>query len=207
MPKPLTLLLFLFLTVAGMGQSASGDSQDTIKNYYGIRVIPSRAMNIYGIAIGPVGSEVVCFMSYTKKSHGLNIQIPGQGFNSVFMMKPIQAKALTVDKKDTIQIGALHNGLIVSPLGTFTSKINGVSLSGWMSAGLVLNGFSFNLVYNRYEYLNGISIGMVNHAGEMNGAQVGLVNNAAKLRGFQIGLWNTNQKRSLPLFNWCFEKE
>lgn len=41
----------------------------------------------------------------------------------------------------------------------------------------------------------------------MKGVQIGLVNNAAKLRGFQIGLWNTNQKRSLPLFNWCFEKE
>jgi hypothetical protein len=190
-----------------MGQSVSGDSQDTIKNYYGIRVIPSRAMNIYGIAIGPVGSEVVCFMPYTKKSHGLNIQIPGQGFNSVFMMKPIQAKALTVDKMDTIQLSALHNGLIVSPLGTFTSKINGVSLSGWMSAGLVLNGFSFNLVYNRYECLNGVSTGMVNHASEMKGVQIGLVNNAAKLRGFQIGLWNTNQKRSLPLLNWCLEKE
>jgi hypothetical protein len=123
------------------------------------------------------------------------------------MMKPIQAKALTVDKMDTIQVGALHNGLIVSPMGMLTSQVNGVSLSGWMSAGLKLNGFSFNLVYNRYEYLNGVSIGMVNHTGKMNGVQVGLVNNATNLRGIQLGLWNTNQKRSLPIINWCFEKE
>ena len=89
-------------------------SQDTIKlkNRYGIWGIPSWAHNIYGIAIGPFGMESACGVDYTKRSHGINIQIPGQGFIQPAYMK----YPLLETKPDSIEFSikkswkkAIHN--------------------------------------------------------------------------------------------------
>lgn len=204
------LLSFLF---------CSFSQSDTIKvdkrktNRYGAWLIPSAALNIYGIAVGLVGSEAICQRPYTKFSHGLNIQIIGQGFFQTFYIKKLNFN--TLSSKDTIKTGvfnesapyrAIHNGLIVSPLGTFTDQVNGISLSLWMSMGAKINGLTANLLWNRYEQINGISLGLVNHSYSTNGLQIGLVNKTKKLHGFQIGLWNKNEKRTFPLINWNFRK-
>lgn len=102
---------------------------------------------------------------------------------------------------------AIHNGLIISPLGTFTDQVNGISFSLWMSMGKKINGLSFNLLWNFYEQINGISIGFVNHTAMTKGIQIGLVNKTKKLRGFQFGLWNKNERRSLPIINWNFNNK
>ena len=73
-----------------------------------------------------------------------------------------------------------------------------------MSLGKQTNGISFNLFWNLYNKINGVSVGMVNHAGITNGVQVGLVDETIKLKGFQIGLWNKNGNRSLLIINWDF---
>ena len=182
-------------------------------NKYVIGFIPSKANNIFGIAIGPFGSEVICDKPYTKYSHGLNIQIPGQGilqtfyiFNSPF--KQVYKNKIIDDefiKKDTSFKRAIHNGLILSLLGTFTDQVNGVSISGWMSLGKNINGVSINLLWNLYYEINGLSIGIFNSTLVMNGIQIGFINRTVKLKGVQVGLWNRNEKRSLPLINWNFK--
>jgi hypothetical protein len=179
--------------------------QDTIKplkkDRYGIWLIPSWSKNIYGIAIGPVGNEAACGVDYTKRTHGLNIQVPGQGFFQVAYFNIGLPNATEVDVKNMHKI-TIHNGLMVSVLGTFTDQINGISISGFMSMGKLVNGISINPFWNKYLKVNGITIGLINTTVETNGIQVGLINITQKMKGLQIGLWNVNDKRSLPFINW-----
>src|SRR5690554_7685694 len=119
----------------------------------------------------------------------------------------VQTCALPIFTQDTIPLRAIHNGLIVSPFGTFTDQVNGLSFSLWMSMGKKINGVSINLLWNFYEKMNGISIGLVNQTAETNGLQIGLVNKSLKLKGIQLGFWNKNEKRSLPIINWNFSRD
>ncbi len=193
---------------------SQGDSLEfykKTKNRYVIWVIPSESKNIYGIAVGPFGSEAICNRPYTKYTHGLNIQIPGQGFFQTFYINKMsitdfseKESSDSTKSQETIPKRAIHNGLLISPFGTFTDQVNGVSISLWMSMGKKINGLSFNLLWNFYEQINGITIGFVNNTAVTNGIQIGLINKTIKLNGFQFGLWNKNEKRSLPLINWNF---
>ena len=180
-------------------------SQDTLqalkKDRYGIWLIPSWSKNIYGIAIGPVGNEAACGVDYTKYTHGLNIQVPGQGFIQVLYFNYGLPNASEIDVKK-IHKKTIHNGLMISVLGTFTDQINGVSISGFMSMGTMINGISINPFWNRYYQVNGITVGLLNTTVETKGIQIGLINITQKMKGLQIGLWNINDKRSLPLINW-----
>jgi hypothetical protein len=180
------------------------------KNRYVIWLTPSASANIYGIAIGPIGSEAICNRPYTKYSHGLNVQILGQGILQTFNIWKFNFKDLHVSESsgflnDSIYKRAVHNGLLVSPFGTFTDQVNGISISLWMSMGKRVNGLSFNLLWSLYEQTRGISVALVNHSAETKGVQIGIVNKTKKLRGFQFGLWNKNEKRSLPFINWNFK--
>jgi len=206
----LAILLFAKMFAAAQNEALGADNR--AKNRYVIWMIPSVASNIYGIAIGPVGSESICNRFYTKFSHGLNIQFIGQGIFQAFYIKYAKFEDfnLRADEdhgffSDSLSKRAIHNGILLSLFGTFTDQVNGVSLSPGMSMGTKINGISFNLLWNRYERINGVSIGLVNHAVLSKGVQIGLVNKAKKNRGFQFGLWNKNEKRSLPLVNWSFK--
>jgi hypothetical protein len=210
-------VLFVFLLLYSAITFAQQDTlhvDNKRSDRYGIWLIPSASENIYGLAIGLVGSEAICNRPYTKKSHGINIQIPGQGFFQTFYINKIHYSDFVKNNPnseffysgDSIPQRALHNGLLVSVFGTFTDQINGLSVSSWMSMGRKINGVSINLLWNVYKEVNGLVIALVNHAGTVNGAQVGIVNKSNNLRGVQIGLWNKNSKRSLPLINWNFTK-
>lgn len=184
------------------------------RNRYAFALIPSGARNIYGIAIGPVGSEAICNLTYTKYSHGLNLQIPGQGFLQAFYINKIDFSEAEKTPEndslafyDTLPLRAVHNGLILSPFGTFTSEVNGISLSLFMSMGQTVNGISINALWNLYDKVNGVAIGAVNTIGTVKGVEIGVVNKTAHLHGLQFGLWNKNQKRSLPILNWNFKKD
>lgn len=179
---------------------------------FAIWLIPSAAENIYGFAIGPVGSEAICNRPYTKFSHGLNIQIIGMGIFQTFYVNKINFKGREIiDNMDSLIQDAtpinlsVHNGFLLSLFGTATDKVNGVSVSSWMSMGKQINGISLNVIWNFYEQLNGLSAGLLNQEVEMNGLQLGVVNMSKKLRGLQIGIWNKNEKRSLPFLNWNFK--
>lgn len=211
MKKTSLLILALILASCLFSQSESLEFDKRAKDRYIAWFIPSASKNIYGLALGIVGSEAVCNRPYTKYSHGINLQIIGQGIFQTFVITKIKFKDLypqeesdTLDLQEEEAKRAIHNGILISPFGTFTDQVNGVSLSSWMSMGTKINGISFNLLWNYYEQVNGITIGFVNHTAVTKGLQIGLVNKTIKLKGFQIGLWNKNEKRALPILNWSF---
>ncbi len=212
--KRISILMFLLCSVHfvfSQGDSIHIDKQ--AENRYVFWFIPSAAKNIYGIAIGLVGSEAICNKPYTKYSHGLNLQIPGQGFFQTLYFNTLtfddffkNKSSDSLSPKDTLPKRAIHNGVLISLVGTFTDQVNGVSLSLWMSMGKKINGVSCNMIWNLYEQINGVSIGIINHSLVTNGLQIGLINKTKRLNGFQIGLWNKNEKRGFPLINWNFPK-
>lgn len=179
-------------------------------NRYGIGFLPSKAHNIYGLALGLMGSEVICDRNYTRKSHGLNIQLFGQGFFTPFNLFNKErswyhtTEGTIVFNDSNRVMRTLHNGVLIAGFGTFTETINGVSISPWMSVNHKINGLSLNLFANSSHTLNGVAIGFYNVTYKTHGLQIGLVNRTRKLRGFQLGLWNVNEKRKLPLINWSF---
>jgi hypothetical protein len=201
------VILFLFQTCLTYSQGDSLTIKGDKINKNIIWFIPSAANNIYGIALGPFGSESICNLPYTRHSHGINIQIIGQGIFQPFMIGSFKFDDFYVSHNDTnetpaAQIRAIHNGILLSPFGTFTDKVNGISFSLCMSMGKTVNGLSINLLWNAYEKINGFSIGLVNHAAETKGIQIGLVNISRNLKGVQIGVWNKNKNRGFPIINW-----
>jgi hypothetical protein len=214
MKKKLIIILLLLITTISFAQNDTTRLANISRNRYAFALIPSAARNIYGIAIGPVGSEAICNLSHTRYSHGLNLQIPGQGLLQVFYIKIIpdydEAEQTPDDSlayHDTLPLRAVHNGLMLSPFGTFTPKVNGVSLSLFMSLGQTVSGVSINALWNLYANANGVVIGAVNTITTVKGVQIGIVNKSTNLHGVQFGLWNKNQKRSLPFINWNFKRD
>jgi len=185
------------------------------KNKYIIGFLPSRAKNLYGIAIGPIGSECICHLPYTRNSHGLNIQI-GQGIYQTFWIgrwhldsndSDIDSShtAYRVQNNEAPLKKVVHNGILLSVFGTFSDQVNGISSSLWMSTNRTVNGLSVNLLWNIQQKINGAVIGLVNTTLKTNGVQIGVYNRSVRLKGFQFGIWNVNEKRSLPLINWNFK--
>jgi hypothetical protein len=206
------LLLLIFLLSISLGSFAHLGPEKLKKrkvDRYVIWVIPSLATNIYGIAIGPIGSETICHSPYPKKSHGINIQI-GQGLVLTFGIGryKLEEPTDTLSKKsDSSYKRVIHNGILVSVFGTLTNQINGISLSSWMSMNNKVNGLSINPLWNLQDTLNGMSIGLVNMSRKTSGIQLGIYNKTLRLRGFQFGLWNVNERRSFPIINWNFKKK
>lgn len=223
------VILVIIITIPNgyslsISDSLANDPLKKPKNFYVLGFIPSRAQNIYGIAVGPVGSEIFCDKPYTQTVDGIGIQIIGQGvfqifylflgghytFKSYYESKNENATRLALDSLmfliDTTLKRVLYNGLVLSPFGTYSNQINGASISAWMSIGNYVNGISFNLLWNSITKVNGLSVGCANDALIVNGAQVGLINRTYDIKGIQIGLWNKNRKRSLPIINWNFKE-
>jgi hypothetical protein len=205
-------LIFVFLSVS-IASFSKQDSLQINKKYtdrYIAWFIPSTANNIYGVAVGLIGSEVICNKPYTKYSHGINIQIIGQGFFLPFGIEKFRFKDFYSQDKDpktdTMIKRVVHNGILLSIFGTYSNQINGISLSPWMSMNEKVNGLSINLLWNLEGIINGASIGIVNMSAKTNGIQIGIYNKTKKLKGIQLGIWNVNEKRSLPIINWNLKK-
>lgn len=171
--------------------------------------LPSTAQNIYGLAIGPIGSESICNLGYTRHSAGLNIQFIGYGIFQVFYIwkgkEMIQHDAVEADSLNSglpFMSRTSHAGVVLSGFGTWTGKIHGVSISPWMSYGREMKGLSVNLLWNLYNRVDGVSLGLFNQADTMKGLQIGLVNFANRLNGAQLGLLNITKRRTLPLLNY-----
>jgi hypothetical protein len=47
-------------------------------NAYVFHLIPSIKDNIYGVSLGPIGSEAICNAIKLRRTHGINIQLIGQ---------------------------------------------------------------------------------------------------------------------------------
>lgn len=207
----LKIKLFVFIlccTQYLLAQVSVNDTDSIHKpnNAYVLHFIPSVKDNIYGIAIGPIGSEAICNVIKLRKTHGINIQLIGQGFFIPMNRKEFAFEQLLLPLDSiffsTENTRALHNGLLLSTTGTYTDISNGIVLSAGCSYGRKLNGVAFNLFCNKYYEANGIELGIQNQAHKVNGLQIGLFNRCVELNGMQIGLWNVNEKRKLPLINW-----
>ena len=175
-------------------------------NAYVFHFIPSVKDNIYGIAFGPIGSEAICNAIKLRRTHGLNIQLIGQGFFIPMNRKEFDFEQILLPLDSiffsTQNTRSLHNGLLLSTTGTYTDISNGIVLSAGCSFGRKVNGVAMNLFANKYYVANGVELGVQNQAHKVNGLQVGLFNRCVELNGLQIGLWNVNEKRKLPLINW-----
>lgn len=201
----LTFIVCCFL----LNLNAQSDSISK-KNAYVLGFLPSSKTAIFGLALGLVGSEALCYVPHEKKSHGINLQL-GQGFFTLYY--PTYFNEGDTSRMDSVftyrpqenYIRTTHNGLLISAFGTWTPVTNGVAISGLASMGGRMNGLAMNPVLAKYVQLKGVSIAIFNQSLEVKGVQVGLVNRTTQLRGFQIGLWNVNKKRRLPFINWSFK--
>ncbi|MFT6166124.1 MAG: hypothetical protein ACJASF_000809 [Vicingaceae bacterium] len=207
--KKATIILFFIFPFFLSGQPL----KDSVKQKrYGIVFTPTRAAVSSGLIIGPIGSESICGYPYYKKSNGLGIQLIGQGIFLMFspfdsyshMGKEVKNPTPLDSLQNQDLLRAIHNGVLVSPLGALSTKINGITLSPIAGMGDKVNGVALNILRNQYLYVNGIELGLLNEAGKVNGLQIGLINLTTELKGFQFGLWNVNEKRKLPILNWGF---
>ena len=205
--------LFLFSQLCSFCYSQTNVDITSKENSYVFRFLPSTKDNIYGIAFGIVGSETVCNFPNTKNSHGINIQIIGQGLfiplnRNAFGYKTnfMTDSSYMVKNINDVLFKAKHNGLLISGFGTMTDITNGISISFLSSMGYYMNGISINLLSSKYTNVNGLSIAINNEAYKVNGIQIGLINRTNKLKGFQFGIWNVNSKRRLPFINWNFKE-
>ena len=60
------ILLILISATFSFSQNDSLEFDKKAKDRFGIWLIPSASKNIYGIAIGPVGSEAICTNTGTR---------------------------------------------------------------------------------------------------------------------------------------------
>lgn len=208
----LSLTLFIILSFsASFSQTTEIEAEnDTLSNRYIIGFLPNKSPNIYGLAFGLIGSEVRCDKLYTKKSHGLNIQLLGQGFFTPFYvfnsnLNWSNYESNIIEYNDSTRVKrVVHNGILLTVFGTFSEDVNGISISPWMSMNHTVNGLNLNLLINSTHTMNGLTVGIYNSTYKTSGVQLGLINETKKLNGLQFGIWNVNEKRKLPLINWSF---
>ncbi|MDR1171321.1 MAG: hypothetical protein LBL24_02585 [Bacteroidales bacterium] len=96
-------------------------------------------------------------------------------------------------------------GLQAGPFNMESSVIYGLDINIGGSFESIVDGASVSAIMNKHYIINGLTVAVIaNHDIRCRGLQVAFINTCRDLRGFQFGLWNKNQKRSLPLINWCF---
>jgi hypothetical protein len=95
------------------------------------------------------------------------------------------------------------NGVTLSTMMNLVQKQNGLMMSMFNDA-FVMHGGQLGLSNNAYHCSGLQCAALNNYAHITHGLQIGLFNKAETLHGVQVGLWNVNQKRKLPLLNWCF---
>lgn len=98
------------------------------------------------------------------------------------------------------------NGLSITAMQGFSDRVNGVQVVGCINVVSQLNGAQLCIYFNVSNIeSNGLQLAAANFAKRHNGVQIGAFNKAADLRGFQFGIWNVNGRRKLPLVNWQFK--
>jgi hypothetical protein len=210
MPKTITLLIVLQFIYGSTFNYTIAQKQPEGSSYC-VGFLPSKKKSINGIAIGLFGSETICSLNGIRTSNGLNWQIIGNGGFLILAKQFWNIKlnfgedsVFTAILNNDENLKTLHNGLIISTLGTNTSISNGIAISSLVSNGLKLNGIGLNVLSNNYMISNGITISIINRSYKTSGIQIGIINKSKYLKGLQLGLWNVNSKRKLPFINWGY---
>lgn len=102
--------------------------------------------------------------------------------------------------------GNKMTGLSVVGLTTAVEEMRGVHVSGLANVNEKGAGLSLSMQNYSNAFL-GAQVGIYNNSKKMSGVQIGLINTSKELKGFQIGFWNKNGKRTLPFFNWNFNRK
>ena len=188
------------------------------KKHHVIGFVPSKARVTNGWAIGWSTSLNYCASMENIRVNGLYTNVsPFQMLlaGAAIAMTPVALFIPETYQKnenfwdyDTVSINNQLNGVAI---GLFEVSddfcMQGVQITALYHSLGKLNGFSANLVYSDYQYLNGVMIsGVYNKTKKGKGLQIGLVNMAKEMRGVQIGLWNKTGKRGLPIINISFKK-
>jgi hypothetical protein len=104
------------------------------------------------------------------------------------------AALLTLHLTD-IKIHDRAVGLTAAGVDVRAGSITGISAAAAFVDADQLHGFSASIVNNITEYQRGLTIGIVNIAGELSGVQIGIINIAGNNEGW---------RRVLPFANWRF---
>lgn len=206
-------LLFLFVLLCSLKLFSQEDSlkqaSPTDKRYI-IWASPSKATHVYGLMfnIWPKDS-----MPYPK-INGVEFNICPATVFSPFILAvfSLDVGRILNMNSDSLPLNALKNfkkinGLQLGFMNQEPTVINGLDINASGSFESVTNGLTLSAIRNEHYVINGITVAaMENLDHTCNGVQIALLNSCKQLKGFQFGLWNKNQKRSLPLMNWCFKQ-
>lgn len=195
------LLLVFFTSTSSFGQKK-----------YLLWFMPSKAQKIYGITLNPWISED----NFSKKVsiYGGHLQFcPLAPFtilynvNNIFRNDYFDSDLGNFDSMPPQEERKIIYGINLTCCDWGFSEVYGLDLNIGASEIVDVKGVSLSGIYNINTSINGLAISLIcNKNRDCTGLEIGLINNSLKLRGLQIGLWNKNQKRSLPLLNWCFKK-
>jgi hypothetical protein len=174
--------------------------------------MPSKAQQIYGLTLNPWISEYN--LSDNLSIYGGHIQFcPIAPFTIFYNVTNIFRKDYFVSDPNYFDFMPNQSarkriyGLNLTIADWGFSEIYGLDLNIGSSEIISVKGVSISGLYNVNTSIKGLAIsGVCNLNKNCNGLEIALINNSIKLHGFQIGLWNKNQKRSLPIVNWCFKK-
>jgi hypothetical protein len=216
MRKVVTIALFLFI---GLGLFSQNDSisfkqEKQTDSKYIAWIYPSWATHVYGVMFNFWSLSDTNKSKRLSKTYGAEINLNPIGVFSPFVtvVHCIDPKTHTplTNSADSLDLGSFReiNGLQIGLLNLDPTIINGVDINLTGSFGSVTNGVTISGVLNKHYIINGVTVAIIgNHDSKCNGVQIGLINSCNELKGIQLGLWNKNQKRSLPIINWCFKKK
>jgi hypothetical protein len=223
-------LLLLFITLASCTLSA----QSHRKDYFPIWSFDRDSIRIHGVSFGFLTDNVSAGNTLTNGVRvellGLGFLLPiipsspiaqSDGAFAEVMSRPVQQKVNGLNLCVTGTVGqCCVNGLSAGGIGQSLLKSNGVTVCSMINLvqqqnGLMLSMFNDAFIMrgaqlglsNKSFHGVGLQLGALNnYAEDMSGVQIGLFNKSKNLLGLQFGLWNVNQKRKMPLVNWCFRR-
>ena len=216
MRKVVTIALFLFI---GLGLFSQNDSisfkqEKQTNRKYIAWFYPSWATHVYGVMFNFWSPSETNKSKRLSKTYGAEINL-----NPIGLFTPFVTAVHCIDPEthkpptntvDSLDLGSFReiNGLQIGLLNLNPTIINGLDMNLTGSFGSLTNGVTISGILNKHYIVNGVTIALIgNHDTKCNGVQIGLINTCKELKGIQLGLWNKNQKRSLPIINWCFKKK
>ncbi len=214
MTKTLLVIILLLFGLKSFSQDNTNLKKDsTLYNKkYIAWYYPSRATHVYGLNIDIWFKEGLWYQNTYPTINGLDINL-----NPIGILAPIIVllgsldsafnSAPSLEMTDTINFSKFKqiNGIQIALLNMDATVINGLNINAFASRETATRGVTLSLLSNKEYFTNGLTLALFgNHNTKCKGMQIGLSNSCRQLKGFQLGLWNRNQKRSLPLINWCF---
>jgi hypothetical protein len=234
-----TKFLIFFMGTFFCGFSQENFNQDSLKTVaFSVTPRAKKVQQVNGMAIG-VGYDL-SERNTIKKVNGLNVEL--NPFTLLYLMfddpsrrgfpeeSTIKVNGLSIgtghsnQNEDVaysgVSVSLLNsgfscNGISVTGIYNYATKMNGLHVSGFGNHSKNMNGLSLSMsnsseklngiqigLFNDADYFNGIQIGIFNASSKYKGIQIGLINKTKSQKGLQFGFWNINNKRSSPFINW-----